>query len=442
MLNMMYPGNRGLIVRKHFSDVRASTISQTLLEEVIPESHIPENGHNKGNHEVKHYTGFTDSEGEPIFSEIHYHGLDSGKQTSDDDLPRKIGSTAYGWIFVDEGTELSRGEWSQLQGRLRYKGKRQGGNYYTIPFRQIFTATNPASPQHWMYKMFFEEGNGEVIQMNLHDNPHLPQDYVERQEKMHSGMYYERYVQGKWVGAEGIIYPEWDGDLHLVAPENLPEAGAWEIHREKEYHTNEGAQKAYWADPPGDWRIYRSIDFGYNNPFVCQWWARSPDDILVLFREIYETNLRVDRAAEKINDLTSDDWVLEQTFCDHDAEDSETLRHNGVAAANAKKDVSPGIQSVKRRFEPDDRGVPGLYVMQGARVHPPDEELMMDDKPTCTHEEVLGYTWKDSDQEDKPEKEDDHGMDAMRYLVFSVDEGNTITQEEMRQWNNVIQDAW
>jgi len=124
-LNMQYPGNRGLIVRKHFSDVKASTIKQTLTTEVIPESHIVE--HNKTDHIIKHHTGVHDATGDAILSEIHYHGLDSGRNTSSDDLPRKIGSMAYGWIFVDEGSELSLGEWTQLQGRLRYRGSDQGG---------------------------------------------------------------------------------------------------------------------------------------------------------------------------------------------------------------------------------------------------------------------------------------------------------------------------
>lgn len=431
MLNMMYPGNRGLIVRKHFSDVRASTVQQTLLEEVIPESHVPENGHNKGNHEIKHRTGVTDETGEPVYSEVHYHGLDSGKNTSDDDLPRKIGSTAYGWIFVDEGTELSRGEWSQLQGRLRYKGHRQSGKFYEVPFRQIFTATNPASPQHWMYEMFFKQGNGEVVKMNVEDNPHVPDEYIERMRRNLSGMYYERYFKGKWIGAEGAIYDEFDPDVHIIQPEDLPLG--WNIDKEREYDE----ERSVWADPPPDWRVYRTLDLGYRNPFVCQWWAESPDGQLFMFRELYETELLVENAAERIKEQTSDEWVIENTFTDHDAEGVETLKKNGVYAANAKKDVSPGIQAVKSRLRTDERGEPGLYIMAHARTHKPDARLKLDDKPTCTADEIPGYVWKDDDQKDEPKKENDHGADAMRYLVYSVDEGNTMTREEMERWNEI-----
>lgn len=435
MLNMMYPGNRGLIVRKHFSDVKASTVDQTLTEEVIPEDYIVE--HNKGEHKIKHYTGESDPNGDPVLSEVHYHGLDAGRNTSDDDLPRKIGSMAYGWIFVDEGTELSEGEWNQLVGRLRYDGKRQGGKFFTVPFQQIFTATNPASPQHWMYKMFFDEGNGDVIQMNVLDNPHVPQDYVDRMERTLSGMRYERYFEGKWVGSEGMVYKEWDADTHHVEPQDLVEwHSGWEIHERKEWTTGE---ISVWITPPDDWRIYRAIDFGYNNPFVCQWWALSPDDELIMFRELYESELLIEDAAHRIQKNTGDEWQLEQTFCDHDAQAAETLRKYGVHTQNAEKDVEAGIDAVKNRLTPDERGRAKLYVMRGSRVHEPDNQLRLNDRPLKTIDEIPNYVWKD-DHEDKPEKADDHGLDAMRYLVYSLDERYTMDVDEMKKWEELAND--
>jgi phage terminase large subunit len=445
LMNMMYPGNRGLIVRKHFSDVYSSTIKQPLLEEVIPDS--PIHNHNKGEHVIEHYTGSYDDNGKPILSEIHYHGLDSGQSTSDDDLPRKIGSHSYGWIFVDEGTELSKGEWNQLQGRLRYKGTRQGGTFYTVPFQQIFTATNPASPQHWMYKLFFNADNQQdahAIRMNVKDNPYVPKSYVERMEKNLSGMYYERYFLGKWVGAEGIIYSEYTEDDHLITADYLanPDTplGTWDIKRTEEWDYNDEPDSV-WIDPPEGWRVYRSIDFGYNNPFVCQWWALSPDDELVLFRELYQSELLVEDAGRRIEELTNDDWHLENTFADHDAEGNENLKRRGVHTANAKKDVNAGIQSVKNRLRKDDRGRPRLYIMVGSRVHKPDNRLVLDDSPTKTVDEIPSYVWKNDDEE-VPRKADDHGLDALRYLTYSLDNGPNITLDEMKSLEETVNSAW
>lgn len=441
MFNMMYPGNRGLIVRKHFSDVRASTINQTLIEEVIPEEYIVE--HNKGEHVIRHYTGVEDPKGDPVLSEVHYHGLDSGRATSDDDLPRKIGSMAYGWIFVDEGTELNEGEWNQLVGRLRYDGKSQHGKFYTVPFQQIFTATNPASQQHWMYKMFRpddpHEGIGDVVRMNVKDNPHVPKAYIQRMEKTLSGIRYERYFEGKWIGSEGMVYNEWNPKTHRVDPEDLEEWYlGWKIQNRKEWTNGE---ESVWIDPPPDWRVYRSIDFGYNNPFVCQFWARSPDDELVMFREIYESELLIEEAAERIREVTNDEWILENTFSDHDAQENETLKKHGVLTQNAKKDVQAGIDAVKSRMREDERGRARLYIMNGARIHPPDAELNLDDKPLKTVEEIPSYAWK-NDSEDKPKKENDHGMDAMRYMIYSLDEGNSMSLEEMKEWEELANGDW
>jgi phage terminase large subunit len=438
MLNTKYPGNRGLIVRKAFFDVRSSTINQTLLEDVIPESHIVD--HNKGEHVIKHLTGQRDPSGKPVTSEIHYHGLDSGR-TSSDKLPKKIMSHEFGWVFVDEGTELSEDEWAALLTRLRYDGKNQAGVYYPVPVQQIFTATNPAPPTHWMYGQFIRDG-GEpgtsVYRMSLHDNPGVSKAYRERMENQLSGIHYERLVEGKWKGASGMIYDEYDPLEHLKHPHDLP--GAWTINRQSEWGAT--GEKVYWAEPPADWRIYRAIDFGYTNPFVCQWWARSPDDTLVLFREIYQSQRIIDDIADDIKDYDPRNRRVNKTVADHDAEGRETLEREGVSTVAAKKDVLDGITAVKSRLKFDDRGKADIYFMEGARVHKPDPDRLMEDGTLKTTDEISGYVW-DEDATDKgdeePVKEDDHGMDAMRYLVYTLDGGVDITTDELEEWQKVTE---
>ena len=429
LLNTKYPGNRGLVVRKAFMDVKSSTVNQTLLEEVIPKSHIVD--HNKGDHIIKHLTGHVDRTGEPVLSEIHYHGLDSGRKTGDDDLPRKIGSMEFGWIFVDEGTELSQGEWNQLLGRLRFNGKRQNGQWFRVPVQQIWTATNPDGPTHWMYDLFFREPGDDtsVYRMSLRDNPGVDEAYVRRLENNLSGIYYDRYVEGEWVGAEGIIYDEYQPDKHLLHPDDLP--GDWTIDRESEWAST--GERCYWAVPPADWRIYRSIDFGYTNPFVCQWWARSPDDTLVLFREIYQSETRYEDHATEIQRVSPQGRKVTKSVADHDAEGQETLNRHGVNTVDADKSVNDGIQAVKSRLKFDDRGRADLYLMEGARIHRPDPQLELDGRPLKTVDEISGYVWDDDSDDDDPVKEHDHGMDAMRYLVYTLDGGLDISSEEIER---------
>lgn len=438
-LNVKYAGNRGLIVRKAFTDLRESVIEQTLLDEVIPESHIVE--HNRGQHYIEHLTGTTDPSGDPVTSTIHYHGLDSGRQTGDDNLPRKIGSMEFGWIFADEGTELSKGEWAQLLGRLRYTGQRQNGVWYRVPKQQIFTATNPDGPSHWMYDTFFRNPADDTnyYEMTLHDNPGVDEAYAQRLENNLSGVLYERYVEGKWVGSEGIIYDEYKPEEHLIHPDDLP---GWTVHRESEF--DKTGEKCYWAEPPADWRIYRSIDFGYTNPFVCQWWARSPDDKLVLFREIYKSQTRISVHADEIERLSPDGRHITKSIADHDAEGREQLNSNGISTVNADKSVGDGIEAVKSRLAFDDRGEASLYFMEGARVHQPDPQLIIqneqgDPVPLKTIDEITGYIWDEDADDDEPVKEEDHGMDAMRYLVYTLDGGIDISAEERERIKNLTE---
>lgn len=446
-LNQKYPGNRGLIVRKSLVDVKASTVKQSLLEDVIPESHIVD--HNKGDNIIIHHTGERDPTGEEVYSEIHYYGVNSGEKTSSDDLPRKIGSTEFGWIFIDEGTELSRGEWNQLLGRLRRDQHQQNGYVYRIPIQQIFTATNPDSPNHWMHDYFgigdAAPADREYWTANLWDNQqHLPDEYIKDLETSLSGMYYKRYVEGKWVGAEGMVYDEYDPNVHLLHPNDLNShfgiledtvpSDRWELHGREEYGNEEAS---YFVTPPEHWRLYRAIDFGYRNPFVCQWWARSPEDELVLFRELYMTEETTQDMAPRIKSMTPDDLPLAMSVADHDAENHETLRQEGITTVNAKKSVEAGIQSVKKRLMRDERGRPKVYFMQGARAHEASTRLILDDKPLKTVDEIYDYEWKDDDEEE-PEKEDDHGMDAMRYLVHTLDSGSQPTLEDFKQWEEAF----
>jgi phage terminase large subunit len=181
------------------------------------------------------------------------------------------------------------------------------------------------------------------------------------------------------------------------------------------------------AGVPVSWRRYWGVDFGYVNPFVLQCWAEDPDGRLYLYREIYYSHRTVDVHAKTILDIVRPGgrWRERKpttVICDHDAEGRAVLeRELGMATTPAHKSVLEGIEAGQVRVRVAGDGKPRIYFLRGAVVQQ-DQELKDCGRPTSTIEELPGYVWADKGKE-APNKEDDHGCDAMRYVVAEKDFG-------------------
>jgi len=367
-LSTKYPNNYGAIIRKTHVSLKYSTM-ETWWREVCP----PEN--------VRHWNQVSSVCELVNGSKILFLGLDD---------PLKLGSTQFGWIFVDEGIELDDDDYRMLEGRLRLRD---------VPFRQLFIATNPGAPSHYLYKHFYEEHRGQVIEANSLENPYLPQDYIDRLQGF-SGLYYERYVLGRWVGFEGLVYDNWDPREGIIDPFPIPL----------------------------DWPRFRGIDFGYTNPFVCQWWARCPDSFSLenpsfggwyLYKEIYKSRIAVNIHAQKIiaNTFPEEHRLLLASFSDWDSGDRAILEQQGVQTTQALKDISAGVQEVYSLIAKNH-----VHIFRDALLEV-DEGLRAEKLPTCTAEELGAYLWQKSvsgkNLKEIPQDKDNHGMDAKRYVLFS-----------------------
>ena len=75
---------------------------------------------------------------------------------------------------------------------------------------KIWFSCNPGSPQHWFYLDWIQrrqERNALYLHFEMTDNPGLSEKTLQRYQAMFSGVFYDRYVRGLWVLAEGLIYP-------------------------------------------------------------------------------------------------------------------------------------------------------------------------------------------------------------------------------------------
>ncbi|MBZ9752991.1 phage terminase large subunit [Deinococcus sp. HMF7604] len=372
-LAIKYPGMRALIVRK----TRASLTDTTLVtwEDYVRPACDTENQQRQVRRSYKYANR----------SEIVVGGMDKSI---------KIMSSEYDVIAAFEATEFWEEDWEAFTTRLRNG---------VMPYQQLLADCNPGAPTHWLNQRM-RRGLSRRIICRHEDNPRLftpdgkltkyGEDYISKLDNL-TGVRYQRLRKGQWVAAEGMVYSGWDDKLNIIDQRELP----------------------------AEWRRIRVIDFGYTNPFTCQWWAIDPDGRMILYRELYRTQRLVEDHAKQIKAL-SEGERFEATITDHDAEDRATLeRHLGAATTAAFKAVSPGIQAVEARIRPAPDGKPRLVIMRDSLVET-DQNLIESKKPTSTLEELPGYVYptvRGKTEKEAPVKENDHGMDTMRYAVAYVD---------------------
>lgn len=76
---------------------------------------------------------------------------------------------------------------------------------------KLWFSCNPGSPHHWFYQEWIKrhrERNTLYLHFEMTDNPGLSARTLERYENMYAGIFYDRYVRGLWVAAEGVVYKD------------------------------------------------------------------------------------------------------------------------------------------------------------------------------------------------------------------------------------------
>lgn len=116
---------------------------------------------------------------------------------------KQILGMTIGIAICDEWTEFPRSFTMQLFMRMSPDGAR------------LYASTNPGTPQHYLFteiinnEKFSEDL--EVVHFTLEDNPNISPEAKRQIISSQKGVYYQRYILGLWVVAEGAIYKDsWD----------------------------------------------------------------------------------------------------------------------------------------------------------------------------------------------------------------------------------------
>lgn len=291
--------------------------------------------------------------------------------TADDaSAEAKIRGCTLSGAYVDEVTIIPENVFIMLLGRLSIDGAK------------LFGTTNPDSPYHW-FKLWMD-GNPDLVsfQFVMDDNPSLSENIKDIFKRQFKGLWYQRFILGKWVQAEGAIYDFFDEKMHVI---DFPLSTA----------------TSYIV----------GIDYGTTNPCAFVLIGinkhRYPN---IWVEDEYYFNSRVTQRQKTDGEYAEDlkqfieNRAISGIYLDPSAASfrAELIRSGVDNIIDADNEVNDGIRFVAKLLNQ------GTFKICRK----------------CRHliAEFQSYVWDEKSIKsgvDKPKKENDHALDALRYALFS-----------------------
>ena len=198
-----------------------------------------------------------------------------------------------------------------------------------------------------------------------------------RYKRLYFGTFYQRFVLGKWVASEGLVYPMFDPKKHVYSGAG-PDCERYVISCD--YGTVNPSSFGLWGLYKGVW--YRLKEYYYSSRKEGA--SRTDEEHYAALEE-----LAGDRSIER--------GVMDPSA----ASCIECIRRHGrFKAAKADNDVVAGIRRT------------GAMLSEG--------RLMFHEDCRDIIREFSLYSWRDKAGEDAPVKENDHAMDDLRYFTAYI----------------------
>lgn len=325
----------------------------------------------------------------------NYFYIFGGKDERSQDLIQGI--TLAG-VFFDEVALMPESFVNQATGRCSVDGSKYWFN------------CNPDGPYHWFkvnwidnsvsylgrekVRKIREEAAREnrdpglkkllYVHFTMDDNLSLSEEIKARYRSMYTGVFFKRYIMGLWAMAEGIIYDMFDEDKHV-----LPILKFFRL-------LIDGGR-------------YVSCDYGTQNATCFLLWNKGIDKRWYCIREYYYSGR--EKGVQKTDAEYADDlekWLdgtkIRAVIVDPSAASFiAELSKRGYAVIKADNDVEDGIRVVATLLNT------GMLVFSSSCIN--------------TIKEFASYIWDEKAAqrgEDKPVKDHDHAMDAVRYFCYTI----------------------
>lgn len=294
---------------------------------------------------------------------------------NDEKAESKIRGMTLAGALCDEVTLYPQSFVKQLLARCSVKNAK------------LFWNCNPDSPYHYIKTDFMDNEKLKdivnIYHFDMDDNPALDEQYKADLRAMYTGIWFQRMILGQWVLADGVIYPDFDELKHCIEFDAVPLCQ----------------------------RYYVGCDYGITNPHVyllCGINFINGQPHIYIIKEYYNTAKDGSKTDQKFfEDYKSfiDGYNVESVIIDPSATSLINLfKFNNVIVKPANNDVLPGINNVSTRLN-----LGQLHIV----------------KKNCPNllKEFASYVWDEKaskNGEDRPVKESDHALDAIRYICSTL----------------------
>lgn len=134
---------------------------------------------------------------------------------NDERSESKIRGMTLQGAYIDELTQIPETFYLMVLSRLSERGA------------ALIATTNPDAPNHYVKTEIIDNDviDKQVIKFMLDDNDFLDEDYKNNLKKEYTGVFYDRFILGEFVRAEGIIFPDFASNPKpwIISAEDLPE---------------------------------------------------------------------------------------------------------------------------------------------------------------------------------------------------------------------------
>jgi len=426
----LYPGNRGIIARKIWDDLRKTTM-QTFFKL------CPLQAYDRGRR----------SDAEKILvlnngSQILWAHLD------DPDIEGVIKGVEINFCLIDQAEQVSEevfdmlqarlGRWDQAQvpettlamygGLEKWPWKSPAGK--PIPPIHMMLTCNPDSELHWIYRRFHEDSEEwrerwsklhyQMFTMRSEDNKFLPKQNLDEMLTKDKA-FVDRYVHGKW----GI--PE--GQIHTIDPLSVIPG------------TNELLE---WLTQTCT--LHRVLDHGDAAPTACGWFAVDRAGNVFFYREYYRPNAMISEHRQMIRRMSR--WEKYQfNLADPSIFFKTAQKHGGMWSVadeygdvtNLPRDTAVFWQPADNnelgtrnrineylRVDPDrvhpithEKGSPRLFFLEANQDYPEGCRHIIKETRAQRRKQISTENGKPIFCDERDEGVVDHGYDCLRYAVSS-----------------------